>query len=434
MRVLLTGANGFIGSHIAAALGAAGHHVVGCGRDIAAARWRFPSIEWVACDFNRDVEPSAWLPRLEGVEAVINCAGVLMGSRRQSIERIHRAAPVALFEACRLKGVRRVLQISALGAEPEADTAYAETKHAADRHLATLDLDWVILKPSLVYASGSYGGTSLLRGLAGFPFVVPIPGGGGQRFQPIHMHDLARGVCRLVEPDAPARIVVDVAGPEPMSLRDIVLGLRAWLGLPEAPVLAVPMQLIRLAGRCGSVLAYLSGRGTLNITAVRQLEFGNVADPRPFAEAVGFTPRRIADALAAEPSHVQDRWHARLYFLKPLLRVIIALFWMATGLLTAFAWPRVESEAMLVRAGLGGALLPAAFWGGVLFDVALGALLLLRWRVKLIGSLMVAATIPYLGFLTFGQPELWAHPLGPVTKTVPLIVATLVMIAIEDDR
>lgn len=46
----------------------------------------------------------------------------------------------------------------------------------------------------------------------------------------------------------------------------------------------------------------------------------------------------------------------------------------------------------------------------------------------------IAAAIPYLGILTFGLPELWAHPLGPLTKTVPLIVATLVMIAIEDDR
>lgn len=434
MKVLVTGAYGFIGAHIVAGLRAAGHRVVGCGRDPAYGRRRFPDIEWVAGDFNRDLAPGAWAPRLAGIDALVNAAGILQGGGGDSIDAVHRAAPIALFDACRAAGVGRVIQISALGIAPEAGTAYADTKRAADQHLMSLDLDWVVLRPSLVYAAGSYGGTSLFRGLAGFPFVVPLPGGGRQRFQPIHMADLVRVVCRLIEPRAPARLMLEPVGPEPMTLRQIVLELRCWLGFGPAPVLAVPMPLVRLVGRAGDLVGRLGLGGSVNTTSIRQMAFGSTADPAAFAAAAGFTPRRLGDALAAEPSGVQDRWHARLFFLRPLLRVSLALFWIATGLITVLAAPHGEVAAMLAAAGFGGAALPVALWAGAVTDVTLGTALLLRLRVRLVGAAMIVVTLGYLGALSFGAPALWVEPLGPLVKTLPLMVATLVMMAIEADR
>ena len=144
MRILLTGATGFIGRHIAGRLIGAGHELVCCVRDTARCRRMFPRQTAVACDFNRDTDAADWLPRLEGIEAVINCAGILQGRPGQSIEAIHSAAPKALFDACLRAGVRRVVQISALGADEGAGTAYAETKLEADRHLQGLDLDWTV--------------------------------------------------------------------------------------------------------------------------------------------------------------------------------------------------------------------------------------------------------------------------------------------------
>jgi len=434
MKVLVTGAYGFIGAHVVAGLRAAGHRVVGCGRDPAYGRRRIPDIEWIACDFNRDLTPAAWLPRLAGVDAVINAAGILQGGGGDSIDAVHRAAPMALFDACRAAGVGRVVQISALGVAPEAGTAYAETKGAADRHLMSLDLDWVVLRPSLVYAAGSYGGTSLLRGLAGLPFVVPLPGGGTQRFQPIHMADLVRAVCRLIEPRAPSRLLLAPVGPEPMTLRQIVLELRRWLGLGPAPVLALPMVLVRLVGRAGDLVRWFGGRGSVNTTSIRQMTIGSTADAAAFIAAAGFTPRRFGEALAAAPSGVQDRWHARLFFARPLLRLTLASFWIATGLITVLAAPRGEVAALLAAAGFGGTALPVALWAGAATDVGLGTALLLQFRVRLVGAAMIAVSLAYLAALSLGDPALWAAPLGPLPKTVPLVVATLVMIAVEDDR
>lgn len=160
----------------------------------------FPGQEALACDFNRDTEAACWRSRLEGVDAVINCAGILETRPGQSIEAIHSKAPKALFDACLAADVGRVIQISALGAEPMAGTAYASSKHEADLHLLRLALDGTVVRPSLAHApAGSYGGTSLFRALAALPWLVPVVGRGDQAFQPIHMADLAEGVRRLVE-------------------------------------------------------------------------------------------------------------------------------------------------------------------------------------------------------------------------------------------
>ena len=102
-------------------------------------------------------QPQEWVRHLAGLDAVINCAGILQGRPGQSIDAIHAGAPIALFRACEAAGVKRVIQISAISAEPGAGTGYAVSKHAADIYLAGTDLDWVILRPSLVYAAGAFG-------------------------------------------------------------------------------------------------------------------------------------------------------------------------------------------------------------------------------------------------------------------------------------
>lgn len=432
MRVLVTGATGFIGRHVAGRLIAGGHDVVCCVRDETRAARMFPGRRTVACDFNRDTRRDAWSPRLADVDAVVNCAGILQARRGQSIDAIHRAAPTALFEACRESGVRRVIQISALGADEDAGTAFAETKRAADAHLERLDLDWTVLKPSLVYScAGSYGGTSLFRAMAAMPLAIPVAGDGTQAFQPIQMDDLAEGVLRLLEMSAPPRKVIAAGGPEALGLAEILVALRRWLGLGPAPILRLPSALVGLIARLSE---RLGASGPVNTTALRMLAHGNTADPGDFIAATGLEPRRFAAVLGAEPAHVQDRWHARLYFLRPLLRLVIALFWIAGGLV-ALAPGALDRAAPLLRAaGVPDGQFALALAAGALIDIALGGLLLIRWRVVLVGALQLLVATVYLAWLTIADPGLWLHPLGALAKTLPLMVATLVMMAIEEER
>ena len=75
------------------------------------------------------------------------------------------------------------------------------------------------------------------------------------------------------------------------------------------------------------------------------LNYGNTADPAPFVAATGLAPRHLDEALAAAPAQVQDLWHARLYFLRPLLRVLLALFWIATGVIAVLVSPEASATA-----------------------------------------------------------------------------------------
>ncbi|MDP1751314.1 MAG: NAD(P)H-binding protein, partial [Reyranella sp.] len=330
MRILLTGANGFLGNQLMAGLRARGHEMVAAVRNPAAFRLKWPGVETLTVNFNRDTSSEAWRSRLAGVEAVINCAGVLHGGRGQDIEAIHATAPIALFDACAAAGVRRVVQVSAISADDEAGTEYALTKKRADDHLHGLQIDWTILRPSLVYGEGSYGGTSALRGLAGLPWASLLPGDGSAAFRPIHIDDLIETVARVVENDRFARQTLEPVGPEVVTLRDLVGKYRAWLGLAPARAIAIPMPLMRVAAR----IADFAGGGPLGTASLRQLEFGNAGkEPATaFAGKIGFTPRGMDEMLGRRPAQTQDLWHARLYFLRPLLRTALVLLWLGSAL------------------------------------------------------------------------------------------------------
>ena len=186
MKVLLFGATGFIGRHVAAHLLCEGHGVVAAVRDVESATRRFPGIEAVRVDLNRMTMPADWTPLLFQIDAVVNCAGILQSGAGQLAHAIHALAPIALFQACEDAGLQRIVHVSAVSADSDAGTEYAATKKAADDDLRSRNLQWVLLRPSLVYASGSYGGTSAIRGALplGYDTKVGERGGslsGGQR-------------------------------------------------------------------------------------------------------------------------------------------------------------------------------------------------------------------------------------------------------------
>ena len=95
-------------------------------------------------------------------------------------------------------------------------------------------LNWLIVKPSLVIGQGSLWRHVLMRGLAGLPFVLPLPGEASERFQPIALDDLASGIAKLAARDEPSRTTLNAAGPETLSVRDILVAYRAWLGFGPA--------------------------------------------------------------------------------------------------------------------------------------------------------------------------------------------------------
>src|SRR5205085_5863926 len=128
MRVLLTGATGLIGASIVSALAQAGHEVVGIARHTDRAGRSMPKARWIALDIAAATTAEEWLPYLGGLDAVVNCAGVLQDGPGDSTSGVHRDGIAALFAACERAGVRRVVHLSAIGVDREAPTAFSRSK------------------------------------------------------------------------------------------------------------------------------------------------------------------------------------------------------------------------------------------------------------------------------------------------------------------
>lgn len=431
MRILVLGGYGLIGSHVATRLAEDGHAVVGLGRDVVAARRRFPKIEWIARDLRAMPRPQDWAPLIAGMDAVVNCAGALQDNDRDDLTAVHVAGPLALAQACVAAGGRRFVHISAIGADADRIEPFSATKYAFEKSLTALDLDWTILRPALVWGPQAYGGTALLRGLAAFPFVVPQVYG-ASRIQVVGAEDVAEAAARALRPDAPLRVSCDLAHPELHELRDILLRIRAWLGLPPAPLLSLPTGVARLSGAVADALAWFGWRSPMRSAALEQLRKGVVGDADATQRIFGFAPKSFDALLMRHPAGVQERWFARSYFVKPLALAVLSLFWIASG---AIGLARSETAAtVLTSAGWSNATAYAAVVAGALIDLGLGFGVLFRRRVGAALLGMIVVSLGYLAAATFVRPDLWLDPLGPLVKVLPGAVLAAATLALLDER
>jgi len=430
-RVLVLGANGFIGSHLAAVLSRAGWSVrAGARRPVEASR-RAPTFDWISADFAKLTTVEAWAPLLEGVDAVINCVGFLQDGAGDSTRLAHVEGPRALIQACEWAGVRRLIHISAVGADETAGTAYARTKAETERLVEASSLDWLILRPSLVVDRAAFGGTGLIRALAAFPLFSPVVGG-DQTFRPIALGDLGAAVVAALKPGAPSRETFDMPGPEAVTMAEMVGLYRGWLGLSPAPVIRVPRALAAPALVIGDLLGRLGWSSPIRTTAIRQMDHDVSGQDSGWAERLGVQTRGFTRFLAETPASVQDVWHARLWFVRPISILTLGLFWLITGLIS-FGPGWNGALAILHEGGFGRWAGPIAWWGALL-DVVLGLALFVRPWTARVALFMCLSTVGYLIAGTLSLPHYWIDPLGPWLKVLPMMALCLFVAATDARR
>lgn len=421
MKIMLLGADGFIGRHIACHLRAHGHEVLASARRVSAlAQMGFKTVQ---ADLS---SPADWPTALKGCDVVVNAAGLLNGSDVM-MHRVHAGAPAEIYRAAKSAGIGKIILISAVGIE--AETSFAIHRREGEAVAQAAGIPYVILRPSLVLGESSYGGSSLLRALATLPLFTPMVGDGRQVFDPIHAEDLAAVVRQAVESDALNGQTISPCGPERVTQSEMLANIRAWLGRPEARALRLPLPVARALGWLGDRFKL----GPISTTAVKQLETGVHADYPAFHASTGQTPRGFSDILRARPAGTQDLWHARLYLLRPLIRFALMAMWLVSGFiglllpperfLNGLATVPLSPEILTIAARLAGGI-----------DIAIALGLLFAWRLPqlaLVQLLMVGTYTLGFGLLA---PALWLEPYGGLLKNLPILCLLLVHKVLEEER
>ncbi|MES2436125.1 MAG: SDR family oxidoreductase [Pseudomonadota bacterium] len=417
MKLLLLGADGFIGRHIAFHLRDQGIHVIAQARNPA--RLKRMGFATLQADLTARAthSPAFWQPHLDAQTHIINAAGLLTGTPA-SFEAVHVKAPAAAY-AARHPGTQALL-ISAVGIE--ADTPFAHWRRQGEAAARTAEA--ITLRAGLVLADTTYGGSSLIRALATLPFVTPVIGTGEQPFNPIHASDLAAIALECLQSLTPG--TWDIGGPQTVSQIGILRATQSWLGLPQPRLLHIPLPRAHRLGQIGDALNI----GPISATSVAQLNQGVLADPAPLLAHLTHKPRAFTQFLQARPAGTQDLWQARLYLLKPLIRLTLATLWLASAALGLLTPP----ETYLPHIGLPASLTVILAKVTGLADAALGLALLRNWRPKTTAILQLGMVAGYTLGLTLIAPALWLDPFGSLLKNLPILALILTHLALTEER
>jgi len=230
-RIFVTGATGFVGRAVIPALRAHGYAVRCLVRRGSELDLRgMEAIERVEGDV---LSPDTLERDMAGCDTVVHLVGIIREDHAtlSSFERIHTQGTINVLEAATATGVRRYLHMSSLGTRPGARSRYHQTKWAGEEAVRASGLAWTIFRPSVIYGRGD-GFVSLLAGMIRRLPVVPVIGDGSQRVQPVAVEHVAAGFARAVRLEATVKHTYDVAGPDAVTMRQMLDLIGAALHRP----------------------------------------------------------------------------------------------------------------------------------------------------------------------------------------------------------
>ncbi len=428
MNILLTGASGFIGHHILRRLEQQNHHIIACCRHPEKLIFKSENTQILQLNYTDMSNISDWLPYLKNIDAVINCVGIIVESKGQSFQTLHAQVPTALFKAVAQTGVNKIIQISALGADDSAHSAYHLSKKSADDALRKSNVDWYVLQPSIVYGDGAQS-MALFHALAALPIHALIDGG-EQLMQPVHVSDIATTIIQCLKIDAPTRLTLPLVGSEAISFKNLLEQLRQRLGKKPAPAFSLSGELAQRSAFIGQWL----GEPTFNAENIVMLRRGNAADTKPINQFLGHSTKSLKKQLLSTPANQAERWHADLYFLRPLLRLSIAFLWIWSGVVSIFFFPAQQSYQFLAASGITGDVAPIMLYGLALMGIILGLATLFAYRIRPLILFQLTIIFLYTLTITFTLSEFWLHPFGPVLKNIPLLATLLVYLTLEGEK
>jgi NADH dehydrogenase len=287
MNIAIVGATGFVGSHLVPHLVKAGHHVIAVSRTGR----RLP--DWTDAVEARaaDVTTGTGMDEaLAGADAVVHLVAIPRESKGRRFEEVNVRGTRRVVDASQRAGIRRFVHLSVLGVVDDPTLGYLRSKARGEQIVRESSLDWVVVRPSLMFGIGDGFFNIVKTTLRHWsPGVVAIPGRGETRFQPLSADDLAIAVEQSLTDADRAGSVYELGGPDWITYRQIVDEVMRVTGMRRLKV-PMPIPLI-------SALTAVTDR-VLPIFPVTHDQIGslqrqNYTDLDAFERAFGVKPRKL---------------------------------------------------------------------------------------------------------------------------------------------
>ncbi len=273
--VTVFGGSGFIGRYVVRRLACAGARVNVVVRDVEGAKFLKPmgDVGQIALMRGSVADPASVGLAVAGADSVVNLVGILYERGRQRFEALHHQGARRIAEAARAAGVARLVQVSAIGAEPGSTPLYARTKAEGEAAVRAVFAEATILRPSIVFGPED-DFFNRFAAMARLLPALPLIGGGRTRFQPVYVDDVARAIVDALDAPGAAGKTYELGGPRIYSFRELMQLMLREIGRKR---LLVPVPF--WAARIQAAFLELLPVPPLTRDQVRMLERDTVVAP-----------------------------------------------------------------------------------------------------------------------------------------------------------
>ena len=276
-QVAVFGGSGFLGRYVVQRLARSGARVVVAVRHTDAAQFLRPlgdvgQVAPVPCDISR---PESVVAAVQGADAVVNLVGILFERGRQRFDDIHHKGAATIAAAARSIGAKRLIHVSAIGADASSPSAYARSKGLGEEAVQLAFPEATLLRPSIVFGPEDNFFNRFAR-LARIAPMLPLFGGGATRFQPVYVGDVADAVMAALNDKTARGRTYELGGPSVLTFEEILKLILAETNRCRCLV-RLPFWSADLLGMLSPILPRLPGQPPM-ITRdqARLLRFDNV--------------------------------------------------------------------------------------------------------------------------------------------------------------
>jgi len=288
MKIFLTGATGFVGKTLLPELLKEDHAVRAAlrfpekGARLVAAYHRNGDFQYVAGDV---VSGQSLEKGMEGCDAVIHLVGIIAEKGKNTFESVHHLGTRNVVEAAKKTGIRRYIQMSALGARAGGVAEYQTSKWRGEEEVRQSGIACSILRPSLIYGHGAFV-DEMIGVMKQAPLFRPVPGNGQGKFRPISNDDVALCLMRALTTDASTGQTIELGGSDELTFNQVLDEIATSAGIRK-PAINIPMPLMKIGAR----LAQLLPTPPVTIGQLNMLEEGSTCDIEPMTRIFNFTPQ-----------------------------------------------------------------------------------------------------------------------------------------------